>query len=318
MPALFLSEGEVREVLTMPVAIDAVEEAFRQLAEGNARNVPRSRAHGGGVILHTMSASADYAGLVGWKAYTTTASGARFHVALYDSASGAMLALIEADYLGRMRTGAASGVATKHMARRDATKVGILGSGKQARTQLEAVCVVRPITHAYVYSPTLERRERFAKEMEPVCKIEIVPVDRPQEAVEGRGIVITATTSSKPLFDGQWLAEGTHLNVMGSNFLHKAEVDAVTIRRSNPIVCDSIVQCRLEAGDLVEALQAGSVHWSQIYELADVVAERHTGRRTPEDVTLFKSVGLAIEDVAVAARLLEIARKEKLGRALPW
>ena len=189
MPALFLSEDEVREALTMPVAIDAVEEAFRQLAEGKAQNVPRSRARGGGIVLHTMSASADYAGLVGWKAYTTTARGARFHVALYDSASGAMLALIEADYLGRMRTGAASGVATEHMARRDATKVGILGSGNQARTQLEAVCVVRPITRAYVYSPTREHRERFAQEMEPTCKTEVVPVDRPQEARSGRAHV---------------------------------------------------------------------------------------------------------------------------------
>jgi ornithine cyclodeaminase/alanine dehydrogenase len=318
MPALFLTEDEVREVLTMRRAIDAVEEAFRQLAEGGAQNVPRSRAHGKGVMLHTLSASADYLGLVGWKAYTTSASGARFHVALYDAAGGAMVALLEADHLGRMRTGAASGVATDHMARRDAQRVGVLGSGRQARTQLEAVCVVRGITQAYVYSPDPEHRERFAEEMEPVCKTEVVPVDRPREAVEDCGIVITATTSSEPLFDGQLIAEGVHLNVVGSNFLHKAEVDAVTVRRSSPIVCDSIDQCRLEAGDFVEALEAGNIHWSQIYELADVVAGRHTGRARQEDVTLFKSVGLGIEDVAVAARVLEIARTERLGRVLPW
>jgi ornithine cyclodeaminase/alanine dehydrogenase-like protein (mu-crystallin family) len=154
--------------------------------------------------------------------------------------------------------------------------------------------------------------------MEPVCKIEIIPVDRPQEAVEGCNVIITATTSSVPLFDGQLIGEGTHLNVMGSNFLHKAEVDAVAVRRSSPIVCDSIEQCRLEAGDLVEALEAGSIHWSQIYELADVVSGRQTGRARDEDVTLFKSVGLAIEDVAVGAKVLELARQQRLGRVLPW
>lgn len=318
MPALFLSEDEVREVLTMPLALEAVEQAFRQLAGGKAHNVPRSRARGDGILLHTMSAASDELGLVGWKTYTTTAEGARFHVALYDSGTGAMTALIEADYLGQVRTGAASGVATEHMARRDATRVGIFGSGKQARTQLEAVCAVRSIAQAYVYSPNPEHRNRFAEEMQTVCNTEVVPVDRPQEAVEDCDIVVTATTASQPLFDGGWLAEGVHLNVMGSNFLHKSEVDAVTVRRSSPIVCDSIEQCRLEAGDLVEALEAGNVHWSQIYELADVVAGRQTGRATLEDVTLFKSVGLAIEDLVVGARVLEAAREKRLGRVLPW
>lgn len=318
MPALFLCEDEVRQVLTMRVAISAVEEAFRQLADENAENTPRQRTRGDGAMLHSMSASATYAGLLGWKTYTTTKAGAQFHVGLYDAATGAMLALIEADHLGRIRTGAASGVATQHMARGDAEKVGILGSGRQARTQLEAVCLVRPITQAYVYSPTPEHRERFAAEMEPILGVEIIPVDRPQEAVEGCNILVTATTSSVPLFDGQLIGEGTHLNVMGSNFLHKAEVDAVTVRRSSPIVCDSVEQCRLEAGDLVEALEAGSIEWSQIYELSHVVTGRQTGRARPEDVTLFKSVGLALEDVAVGAEVLKLARQERLGRVLPW
>lgn len=318
MPALFLCEDEVRQVLSMRVALDAVEEAFRQLADETAENVPRRRTRSDAACLHSMSASATYAGLLGWKAYTTTKTGAQFHVGLYDATSGAMVALLEADHLGRIRTGAASGVATEHMARRDAEKVGILGSGRQARTQLEAVCLVRPITQVYVYSPTPENRERFAAEMEPICGAEVIPVDRPQEAVEGCNILITATTSAVPLFDGQLIGEGTHLNVMGSNFLHKAEVDAVTVRRSSPIVCDSVEQCRLEAGDFVDALEAGSIHWSQIYELADVVAGRQPGRARPEDVTLFKSVGLAIEDVAVGARVLELARRDRLGRVLPW
>jgi alanine dehydrogenase len=318
MAGLLLRESDVLEILTMPMAVEALEQAFVQLAEGGARNVPRARAAAPGVMLHTMSAAAEYLGYVGFKAYSTTKQGMRFHVALYEAQTGEMAAFFEADHLGRIRTGAASAVATQYMARPDSTEVGIFGSGRQARTQLLGVCAVRNIERIHVYSPNEENRQRFAEAMQKELQTEVVPVLHPQLAVEDMDIVITATTSRAPVFSDQWLTEGTHLNVIGSNFLNKAEVDDQTVRRAKVIVCDSVEQCKLEAGEFVAPLEEGAIHWQGMHELADVVTGRQTGRTTPDDITLFKSVGLAIEDVAVAARVLELARARNLGRPLPW
>ncbi len=316
MSVLFLSEEDVQRLVDMGTAIDAVEEAFRELAAGRAENVPRMRARAPGIILHTMSAACAYRQLVGFKAYTTTRQSARFHVMVYDATSGELRAVIEADHLGRLRTGAASGVATEAMARLDARYVGVFGSGRQARTQLEAVCRVRPIERAEVYSPHEERRTAFAAEMSAKCGVEVVPVPLPDQAAADKDIVITATSSQVPVFDGRVLADGTHLNVIGSNFLHKAEIDVTTVQMADIIVCDSIAQCRQEAGDFAAAIEQGVTDWSLMHELADVVTGRATGRATPEQVTLFKSVGLAIEDIALAARVLERAEQEGAGRRL--
>jgi ornithine cyclodeaminase/alanine dehydrogenase len=316
-PSLFLTESDVRDLLTMDIAIEAVEDGFRRLAAGEAMNVPRRRARTTDVILHTMSAGCDAYGLIGFKAYTTSRQGNRFHVVLYDGTTGAMVAVIEADWLGRIRTGAASGVATDHMARPDATEVGIFGAGGQARTQLEAICAVRPITEARVYSRSEERRDQFARDMESSCRIAVVPVNRPEEAAADMDIIVTATNSREPVLNGEWLSEGTHINAIGSNALNRAELDVDTIRRADTIVADSVEQCHLEAGDFVAALDQGILHWSRVHELADIIAGRQTGRPTPDSITLFKSLGLAIEDLAVAARVLELGRERNLGRDLP-
>lgn len=317
MTALYLTEADVRELLDTEIAIDVVEEAFRQLAHGGAMNVPRARAHAEGIYLHTMSAVASYLGYAGWKAYTTTSHGARFHVGLYSIKSGELVALIEANYLGQLRTGAASAVATECMARPDAKVVGLFGSGFQARTQLKGVCTVRKIELVEVYSRNEERCRQFADLMSEWCNTRVVPSRNPDAVAAEKDIVICATSARTPLFEGKVLDEGTHLNVVGSNYLNKAEIDATTVQRADTIVCDSLEQCRLEAGDFVQALEAGAVEWSNMHELADVVAGRETGRKTAESITLFKSVGLAIEDVALAARLVELAAQEGLGQQLP-
>jgi alanine dehydrogenase len=318
MPAIYLREDDVRELLDMETSVEVVEAAFRGLADDQATNIPRSRVRAQGITLHVMSAAAEYLGYVGWKAYTTTRSQARFHVGLYAADSGELLALIEAAFLGQLRTGAASGVATEYMARPDAKTVGVFGTGKQARTQLKAVTTVRRIERAEVYSRKAERRERFAHEMSEYCGTQVVPVHSPDETAAEKDIVICATTSEVPVFEGRVLEPGTHLNVVGSNYLTKTEVDVETIRRSDIIVCDSIEACRKEAGDFVQALEAGVTDWPLLHELADVVAGRQTGRALPEQITLFKSVGLAIEDVALAAKLLERAREENMGQPLPF
>ncbi len=318
MSALFLTEDHVRELLDIPTAVDVMEELFREVAEGRATNVPRSRVLGGKMLLHTMSGSCEYLGIGGWKTYSTTRDKSRFLVGLYDLATGAILAVIEADYLGQLRTGAASGVATEFLARPDAQVVGLFGAGLQARTQLSAVCHVRKIRRVEVYCRDAARREAFAAEMSEFCATEVVPVRSPDEVAAEKDIVICATSSKTPLFDGRALDEGTHLNVIGSNFLTKAEVDITTIRRADSIVCDNNQQCRLEAGDFLAAIEAGVTDWSLMRELADVVSGRQTGRALPENITLFKSVGLAIEDIALAAKLLRIADRERIGQRLPF
>lgn len=318
MPALYLTDADVRELLDMEIAIEVVEEAFRQLSLGQAMNIPRARARTSTTYLHTMSAAAEYLGVVGWKAYTTTKFGARFLVGLYSSATGELLALVDADSLGQLRTGAASGVATEYMARPDAKVVGLFGAGQQARTQLKAVCSVRRIELVEVYSRDEARCRQFCEATSEYCGTRVVPSRNPDGVATEKDIVICATSARTPLFEGKVLDEGTHLNVIGSNYLNKAEIDVATVHRADTIVCDSIEQCKLEAGDFVQALEDGAVEWSLMHELGDVVSGHETGRKTPESITLFKSVGLALEDVALAARLLELAREEGMGSPLPF
>ena len=317
MAALYLTEDDVCDLMDMDVSIRVVREAFQQLAEGRAQNLPRVRAQAPGVMLHNMSAGAEYLGMVGFKAYTTTKRGAQFQVVVYDT-EGDMLAVIEADQLGRLRTGAASGVATEYMARPDSAAVGIFGTGKQARTQLKAVCSVRQIDRVEVFSPNAEHCRQFAEEMSEWCLAQVTPVNAPDAAAAEKDIVITATSSRTPVFDGSVIDEGTHLNVVGSNFLKKSEVDLATIRRADHIVCDSVEQCRLEAGDLARGVAEGVRDWHAMHDLADIVAGRQTGRATPQDVTLFKSVGMAIEDLAMAAEILRRGQAAGLGTRLPF
>ncbi|HWA98121.1 MAG TPA: ornithine cyclodeaminase family protein [Pirellulales bacterium] len=317
MSVLYLTEAEVARLLDLRSVIDAVHESFRQLAAGAATNVPRTRAIGKGVVLHTMSGAADYLGLVGWKCYTTTRQGAKFLAGLYDSSSGELVALIEANRLGQLRTGATTAVAVEWLAAPTAAEVGLVGAGYQAQTQLAAVAAARPIRRAFVYSRSEEKRDAFAEQMSNELKIEVVPVDRPREAVEDLPIVVTATTSKTPVLDGADLAEGTLVCAMGSNWLSRAELDAATLRRADNVVCDSIAACQHEAGDFVDALEKGIFRWDRAVELADVVAGRAVGRSRSESVVVFKSVGMGIEDVATGALLVQRAKAQGLGTMLP-
>ena len=318
MSAVYLTEEDVAWLLDMDTAIECVEEMFRKWASGKAENQPRRRSSAGRSTLHVLSAGAEYLGYLGYKSYVSTKSGVRFQVMLYDVEQGQPVALIEANLLGQMRTGAASGVATKYMARPDSRVVGCFGTGLQARTQLKAICSVRRIERVAVYSRNDDRRRAFADEIAEYCNVPTVAVHTPDDAAAEKDIVICATTSKMPLFDGHILDEGTHVNAVGSNYLTKAEIDVTTIRRADHIVCDSLDACRLEAGDFVPALEDGSLDWSRIHELSDIVVDRETGRALPQDITLFKSVGLGLEDLAVAVRVFERARDQGLGRPLPF
>jgi ornithine cyclodeaminase/alanine dehydrogenase-like protein (mu-crystallin family) len=312
---LYLTEDDVRQLLDMDTALAAVEAAFRKLALDEAVNVPRQRCQTDHVMLHVLPAAAKTLGVAGYKAYVTTKHGARFHVTLYDGKTGDMTAILQADYLGQMRTGAASGVATKLLARADAQTVGLYGTGKQARTQLLAVCKVRPVKRVSVYSRDEARRKQFAGEMSRECGTEVVPVGTPAEA-GGADIVITATSSRDPVLQGAWLKDGTHLNLIGSNFLAKTEADVEVFRRATLVAVDSKEQSKPEAGDFVAAYDQGVLHISDVLELAPLLVGRYPGRETPQDITVFKSLGLGIEDIAVAAKVVAKAKEKGVGKVL--
>lgn len=309
---LYLTEQDVGGLLTMEGALAAVEGVFLRQALGEATNEPRRRVRARGATLHVMS-GADR-GWLGLKSYTVTRSGAKFFVNLYDAASGELLALIEADKLGQMRTGAASGIATKYLARADARTVGVYGSGWQARSQLAAICGVREIERVLVYSRSAENRVRFCHEMGAELNLrEITPVDRPEAAAEA-DIIVTITNSREPVLRGEWLRPGAHLNAAGGNSILRREFDDEVLKRASLVTVDSLDQARIEAGELVSAAEKGIVNWERIVELRHLVAGRYPGRQNPDEITLFKSLGLAIEDIAAAAVVYQAAREQQRGR----
>jgi len=316
MAILYLREADVDRLLTMAGTIQVMDEAFRSLAVGNADNSPRERVRAPGIVLHSMSAALADRQIVGWKQYTTTAQGARFHVGLYDQISGELSALIEADRLGQLRTGAVTGLAVRHLSTASADQVGMFGCGWQAESQLAAVATVRNLRRAFVFSRNPERRKQFAKKMAAQLNIDVVACDEPVQAVEDQPIVITATTSREPVFDGTKLADGAVVCAVGSNWLKKSELDAAVFRRAQLVVCDNVDCCRKEAGDLFQAQQAGVFEWDDARELAEVVTGK-VARNNDQEVVVFKSVGMAIEDVALGAKLVELARQKGVGSELP-
>ena len=325
--ALVLREDDVRSILTMPDAVNVLDAAFRHQASGMSRNQPRSRivlpeARG---VLHVLSAyipgqpghpEQEGPGLVGLKAYTAFARGVRFVVLLHSGADGRLLAIIEADLLGQMRTGAASGVATRYMARADARVVGLLGTGGQARTQLLAMCAVRPVEQVRVYGRNPERRRAFCEEMARTTGVDVIGVESAEGAVQEADIVVTATTAREPVLSGSWLRVGAHVNAMGSNWHNRREVDDETVERSSVVAVDALDQAHLEAGDLIIPAAAGRFDWSRAVELGAIISGRTPGRNTPDEITFFKSLGIGLEDVAVAGRVYELARERGLGSEL--
>ena len=315
--AIFLRESDVEKLASIQMALDAVETAFRLQGEGRAENAPRRRCRLDKGYLHVMSASLPGFGVAGLKVYSTVEGQARFLLQLYRATDGILLALMEANRLGQLRTGAASGIATKFMARQDASRVGIFGAGLQARTQLEGVCAVRPIESIVAWSRTPETLDAFCKEMTTKLGITVQPAASPEEAARDRDIVITATTAKDPVVMGEWLVKGTHINAIGANFLARQELDVEAVRRCSCVIVDSAEQAALESGDLARAVEAEAFFWEDARELCSVVTGEYPGREDDSEITLFKSHGIALEDMALAARVYEAAVKARVGEKLP-
>lgn len=308
--ALLIHEADVARWLPMPDCVTAVEAAFQRLDNGQAQNIPRARTRLPAGQMHVMAAADGGLGYLGLKAYTAFKGKTRFVVLLFSAESGELLALIEADTLGQRRTGAASGVATKYMARADAATVGIYGTGWQARSQLSAVAVARPLRQVRAYGRDAGRRAAFADEMSHELGVEVRPVERPEQAAEGADIIVTITSAREPVLKGEWLTPGVHVNAAGSNALIRRELDDAAVLRCDRLVADALDQARLEAGDLLPLTERGALHWGQVRSLGEVVTGRFPGRSGEQEITLFKSLGLALEDIAAAAVVYERARAE--------
>ena len=316
---LHISEAEVRAVLTMPQAVEAMEEISRKQATGEVVVHPRRRFElPGGGFFHYMAAADFSLGFVAMKQYTYVRGKLRFLVPLYEMATGDLLAMIEADYMGQLRTGAASGVATKYLARKTARVAAIIGTGGQARTQLEAIATVRKLESARVYGRDAAKREKFCAEISARLGIPVRPCTSAAEAVHGADIVCTATTSSQPVVTGADLSPGVHINAIGANHAHKRELDDEAVASADVIVVDSVEQSRQEAGDLIIAFHGDEICWTGVKKLSEIVAGKAAGRTSDTEVTLFKSNGIASWDLAVAMKVYAAAREKKLGRELPF
>jgi ornithine cyclodeaminase/alanine dehydrogenase-like protein (mu-crystallin family) len=315
---LLLTEADVKGLLTMPLALEAVETSFQRLADGQAVLQYRQRLHvpGKGVLNH-MAAADLVTGYMGLKIYSISRSGARFVVTLFSADSGELVALIEADTLGQMRTAAASGVATRLMAREDARVAAIIGTGLQARTQIEALAAVRKLDSIRAFGRDAGRRETFAREMSARLGVPVTPVASAEEAIRGAQIVTTCTTSKVPVLEGRWLEPGMHLNAVGVNQAQKRELDTDAVLRCGLIAADSREQSKIESGDLIQAFDGDASRWESVRELAEIVSGRIPGRASADQITLFKSNGVATEDIVVAGRIYEMARERAMGKMVP-
>ncbi|MDQ3588656.1 MAG: ornithine cyclodeaminase family protein [Actinomycetota bacterium] len=314
---LILTEAEVDSLLDMPSTLEAVESVLRARAEGRATNRARRRVALPKSGLNFMAAGAPEIGALGLKAYSVARTGARFYTMLFDPEGGELLSIMQSDKLGQMRTGAASGVATKYLAREDANTLGLYGAGWQAESQLEAIAAVRDLERVIVYSRREESRKLFAEKMSERIGMEIETTHAADEPA-AQDIVVTATSSREPVLLGEWLRPGAHVNAAGSNFLFKSEIDREVVRRASFVCVDSREELGLEAGDLVQPLETGLILPEAVYELGQVIAGQVEGRRGPEDITLFASQGLALEDVAAARVVYDRAVERDVGRDIEF
>jgi ornithine cyclodeaminase/alanine dehydrogenase-like protein (mu-crystallin family) len=307
---LYLTEAEVAELLSPEDALDAVEGSFRRLAEGEVENVPRRRTRFEEGFLAVMWAVDRELGLAGLKSYAAGREGAHFVVLLFDTETTEPVAVIEADKLGQLRTGAASGVAAKYLARPGASSLGVIGCGWQARSQVAAIRAALPSLETVVaYCRSEERLAEFCQE------VGAEPGESHRDAAS-QDVVVTVTTSKDPVLRGEWLRPGALVCAVGANDPRRRELDNVVLERAAFVCCDSIENAKRESGDLIEPVEVGVLDWLEVHELQEVVAAELLGRQADDDVVVFKSNGLAAWDVAAGAAVLERAREREVGTEL--
>lgn len=299
---ILLRESDISQLVTMQDAIEAVEEFFSHKGI-DAVSSPRTRSFTEGAVLNVMHASHPYQGRAGVKTYLGTRHGAKFLFLLYDLKDGTLLAAMGADFLGRYRTGAASGVATKHLCELKSFRLGIAGSGSQAAAQVEALVRIASIESVSVWSPTKASRERFAESVTKELGVECNASESLAEAFGRCEVATTITTASRPFVTGELLGGVMHVNACGSNRESRAELSPEAVSIFSTVCVDDLVQAKTESGDLIQAAEAGAFKWESALELGQVV--RNGLDRKGK--TLFKSNGIAGEDVALASVLYDRA-----------
>jgi len=293
---LFLNEDNVKELITMPLA--RIQTPFG--------------------IQHVLQASAPELNTIGFKYYYTAGSGRKsFYIHLLNMKTGLLEAIVEAVWLGMVRTGAASGVASKALANPGASVLAQIGAGFQGMGQLEAVVTALNIREARVYARTRDKLEAWCKKMSDKLGIPVIPAASGAEAINGAHVVNVMTKSSTPVIDGDWLQPGQHVNAAGSNALSRREIDSKTVARSKLITVDSRGTARNECGDLLPAVENGLLSWDALTEIGDVLTGKAPGRAAKDDITLYESHGMGIQDIYTAVKLVELARARKVGVELP-
>ena len=307
---LYLTEQDVESLLAPEDALEPIEECFRRLAGGAVDNRPRSRQPFDGGSFAVMSAVDRELDRAGVKAYAAGPGETPFVVALFDTGAGELVAVIEANRLGQLRTGAASGVAAKYLARERAESLGVIGCGFQAETQVQCIRAAVPtIDRVTAYCRTEKRLEAFCE------RVDAEPAESHREPAAA-DIVVTVTTSRDPVLRGEWLEPGALVCAVGANHASRRELDNVVLERAAFVCCDSIEQAKLESGDLIEPVQAGVLDWLEVHELHEVVAGEVEGRHDMDDVVVFKSNGLAAWDVAIGAEAIGRAKEKGVGTPL--
>ena len=307
---LYLTEDEVAELLTPRDALDAVEACFIRLARGVVENRPRTRIDVEDGVFAYMAAADRELGLAGVKTYTWLPAGTPFVVVLFDLAETTLAAVIEADKLGQLRTGAASGVAAKFLAKSEAKTLGVIGCGWQAESQVACIREALPaIDRVVAYCRSEDRLEEFCE------RVGAEAGESHRDAGE-QDVVVTVTTSKDPVLRGEWLQPGALVCAVGANDARARELDNTVLERATFVCCDSREQAKLESGDLIDPVAQGLLDWLEVYELHDIVAGEVSGRESDEDIVVFKSNGIAAWDVAAGAAVVELARERGVGRSL--
>jgi len=315
---LFLKDEDVAQCVTMDGMLEAIESMQQHYGDGQAHNMTRRKIIADSGMLSVMGGGLFHMGLLGVKTYTVVKGSYSFQVSLYDANTGELLLYTQANRLGQLRTGASTGVTVKHLANAGDVTVGIIGTGGQAPTQLEAVSKVRNIKSIKAFSRTLDRREAFASKMTETMGIDVSAAATNEEAVRDCDIVLCVAATMDPVVEGGWLKDGSTVIGAGPTTWRAREVDEATIARADNIIVDSTEQAAIEAGDICNAVDKGLIQWSKVHELRHVVSGAVSGRNNEGQIVYAKIMGTGVADVAAAKLAYDCAKAQGLGREMDW
>jgi len=298
---IYLNEQHAADLIDMPSAVAAVRAAFMAQARGEATNIPRTRLEFGARRLNLMAGGGRAPERYALKSYGSST----YHILLYSAEQG-LLAIMEASLLGQIRTGAASAIATQAMARPNAGKVGLIGAGRQARTQMQALHCVGCVSEVAVFARNHAKQTAFCEQLQSELALPVRAAGSAEEAVNGADIVVTATNSSTPVVMSEWLSPGAHVNAMGANAPSRRELDPQIVLRAAVVVTDDVEQAKTEAAEFIDLVRAGRLDWSAVIPLHQIVGSSGF-RRDRDAITLFKSLGVGLEDLAIASLLYDRA-----------